>query len=290
MQVRPGTAFRLWETIRARMSSSLFALQPINQQSETTSVDVTMVVSLVSHGHGECVQRLLHQIAGLSAHIVRRVVLTLNIPEDEPAPPAGGWPFILEVRRNLHPRGFGVNHNLALAGAVEAFVCVLNPDVQLLEEPFSPLAAVATVGAAGADKALSYPVQVDLQGRIQQSERELPTPMTLLRRRLLGRSESRVDWVNAACIVLAQEVWQEITGVNENYYMYCEDVDLCLRLRLSGVNLVKVPIQIVHIGARASGSNLRHLVWHLSSLCRLWRSSAYKDVRRSLAVKPHQAK
>ena len=95
--------------------------------------------------------------------------------------------FTLEVRRNLQQRGFGANHNLPLAGAAEAFLCVLNPDVQLLEEPFSALAAVATRGADGMDKALSYPVQVDAQGRIQDSERELPTLMAFLQRRLMGR-------------------------------------------------------------------------------------------------------
>ena len=42
-----------------------------------------MVVSIVSHGHGALVQRLLHQLAGASAASITRVVVTHNVPEPE---------------------------------------------------------------------------------------------------------------------------------------------------------------------------------------------------------------
>jgi len=57
--------------------------------------------------------------------------------------------------------------------------------------------------------------------------------------------------------------------------MYCEDVDLCLRLRLAGWALVRVPVKVVHAGQRNSRRKWRHLRWHVVSLLRLWRSPAY---------------
>jgi len=220
------------------------------------------------------VQGLLWELARLSSANVSRVVLTLNLPEAEPVPPAGGWPFVLQTIRNARPAGFGVNHNRALAGAVEPFVCVLNPDVGLTGgDPFAALVRAVAMPGTGC----AYPGQLDAQGRLQDSERELPTPWVLLRRRAMGRRETRVDWVNAACLVLPQPVWQALGGFDEAYFMYCEDVDLCLRLRLADLALVRAPAQVVHAGQRASHRRWAHLRWHVQSLLRLWRSPVYRQ-------------
>lgn len=241
----------------------------------------TLVVSVVSHGHGPLVQAMLLDLARLSATTVRRVVLTQNIPEPDPTPPAQGWPFTLQVLKNRAAAGFGANHNRALAGATEPFVCVLNPDVVFTEgDPFAALVQAVTLPGAGC----AYPVQLDVAGCVQDSERELPTPSALWRRRALGRSEVRVDWVNAACWVLPQSAWRAVGGFDEAYFMYCEDVDLCLRLRQVGWALVRVPVQVVHAGQRASHRRWNHLRWHIGSLLRLWRSPAYQWARQNLPV------
>lgn len=239
-----------------------------------------LVLSVVSHGHGALVQALLLDLARLSAGTVARVVLTHNLPEDPPLPPAQGWPFVLELRQNSVPAGFGSNHNRALAGAREPLVGVLNPDVVLADgDPFAALVEAALAPGVGC----AYPVQRDAQGERQDSERELPTPLALWRRRVLGRHEVRVDWVNAACCVFPQAVWQALGGFDEAYFMYCEDVDLCLRLRQGGWTLRRASAQVVHSGQRASHRRWDHLRWHVRSLLRLWSSPAYRAAQRSIS-------
>ncbi|QEA13249.1 glycosyltransferase [Comamonas flocculans] len=236
-----------------------------------------LVVSVVSHGHTAAVRALLGDLARHCAHSVARVVLTLNLPDEpEPVAPDVAWPFALQLRRNTRPRGFGANHNRALADVAEPFVCVLNPDVRLAADPFAPLCALAAGQGVGA----AYPRQLDGQGRVQDSERALPTPLALWRRRVLGRSEARVDWVNAACLVLPAAVWRRLGGFDERYHMYCEDVDLCLRLRLAGLRLVRAPVAVLHAGERASHRSAAHLAWHVRSLLRLWRSPVYRAAAR----------
>lgn len=234
-----------------------------------------LLVSIVSHGHGALVQRLLHQLARQSAASISRVVLTHNIPEPLPEPPPQGWPFALETLRNAAPRGFGANHNQALRQASEPFVCVLNPDVELIPGP-DPLAALVDA-ASREGVGCAYPLQLDAQGRVQDSEREIPSPAALWQRRALRRPQTRVDWVNAACIVLPLPVWQSLKGFDEAYFMYCEDVDLCLRVRLQGLRLQRADARILHQGQRASGRQWRHLAWHVRSLLRLWGSGVYRS-------------
>ena len=105
------------------------------------------------------------------------------------------------------------------------------------------------------------------------------------RGRALRQRESQVDWVNAACLVLPQPVWQALKGFDEAYFMYCEDVDLCLRLRRSGWELSRAAVRVVHAGQRASHRRWDHLYWHVTSLLRLWRSPAYRWACKALPVR-----
>ena len=188
------------------------------------------------------------------------------------------WPFVLELRCNAQPAGFGTNHNRALAGAHEAFVCVLNPDVALLPDGADPFASlVQAAGMRGVGCA--YPLQVDVQGRVQDSERALPTLVALWQRRVRRRGEQRLDWVNGACLVLPSPVWVALGGFDEGYHMYCEDVDLCLRLRLAGWGLVGATAVVVHAGDRASRRAWRPLWWHVRSLLRLRASPVFWRAR-----------
>lgn len=239
---------------------------------------IRLLVSIVSHGHGKHVQGLLEQLAHSSAAHIARVVVTHNVPEPEVQAPAAGWPFLVEVMHNSRPLGFGANHNRALRGAGEPYVCVLNPDVELIEgkEPFEALLKAAAQPGVGC----AYPQQVDRQGHVQDSEREIPTPLALWRRRVLRSPQRQVDWVNAACIVLPLPIWQAVRGFDESYFMYCEDVDLCLRLRLAGGQLQRAQASVVHAGQRASHRQFRHLLWHVCSLLRLWCSTTFWRVLR----------
>ena len=207
---------------------------------------------------------------------VTRVILTLNLPEAAPTPPELGWPFVLELRRNAVPRGFSANHNAALADVDEDFVCIINPDVQLCAgNPFPALVAAAQRTGVG----LAYPQQVNSAGVVQDSEREVPTPWSLLRRYAVQRQESRPEWVNGAMWVLPNAAWRGVGGLNPAYFMYCEDVDLCLRLRLAGWTLARASSTVEHAGQRDSHRRWRHGLWHIRSLLRLWTSQVFWRAR-----------
>ena len=254
----------------------------ISPENYSHAVD-GLVVSIVSHGHAVHVSALLRQLADSCGASVSQVVLTLNVPEPEMpfAAPAGGWPFALQIMRNATPLGFGANHNRALADAQERFVCVLNPDVLLLPEEGDAMAALCQA-AAGAGAGIAYPIQVDDAGVEQDSQRELTTPWSLLQRRLLRRPQLRCDWVNAACVVLPTQVWHAVAGFDERFFMYCEDVDLSLRVQLAGWKLAPAPVRVVHAGQRASGRQWLHFKWHVQSLWTLWQSPAYAKALRRL--------
>ena len=270
-----------------------------------------LVVSIVSHGHGEQVRALLAQLAQLAGASIDQVVLTLNQAEPELAEAleadgaAKPWPFELRVHQNLSSQGFGANHNQAfrkyalphwrdwdLPLAAGSFA-VVNPDIRLLGDPFPALQAALAQPKVGC----SYPRQIDAAGQPQDCERLLPTPAAIAQRvRWHWRKASHgpgdrppgmpapgqaPDWVNAAFWLVRGKAWRNIDGFDTDYFMYGEDVDFCLRLQLAGWRLQAVPqVQVVHEAQRGSHHKLQHLLWHVKSLWRLWQSKAYADFKR----------
>lgn len=242
----------------------------------------SITVSIVSHGHAEWVRRLVDQLLALHGGHVGHVVLTHNLPSSALPPPAGGWPFRVTELFNAAPAGFGANHNRAFQHCDTEFFCVLNPDIELGDpQVWSGLLEQLRLPGVGC----AYPVLLNPDGTLQENERELVTPLALIRRHLLKRPQQQVDWVSAAFWVVRASAWRSLGGFDERYFMYCEDVDFCVRLQLAGWQLARAEFTARHSAGWQSRRLGRHLAWHLRSIARLWGTP---DFRRYLGHR-HQA-
>lgn len=63
-----------------------------------------------------------------------------------------------------------------------------------------------------------------------------------------NKIEKKVDFIVGADIFIRKETYEELNGFDEDYFMYCEDEDLCYRARKLGINcyIIKEP-QIKHL-------------------------------------------
>jgi N-acetylglucosaminyl-diphospho-decaprenol L-rhamnosyltransferase len=246
---------------------------------------MSIVASIVSHGHGDTVLPLLHRLAALGPRL-RRVWLTYDTPEQRVSAmiAATPWPFELCVRQNPRSQSFARNHNQAFAaesaqaGRPPSCWWVLNPDVAWHDLSLQRVLAVFEDQSIG----LVYPTQIDDRGIIQDHARALPTPKAMLARwgaQLVDRAAAPttvVDWVNGACLFIRGHVYQALGGFDEAYRLYVEDVDFCLRLQLAGYRMHFEPsLVVIHAGQRRSRRHWRHAWWHLQGLWRLWRSEPY---------------
>ncbi len=269
-------------------------------QAQPMVVPPTLWVSVISHGHHAMLGGLLSELARQRGVTVVGVLVTLNAGEQWHVPEAlGPWGRRVHILTPDRPRGFGANHNAAIEFALGEHhtdcVVVLNPDVQLPTiDTLSHLAHAALRPSVGA----AYPRQIDAEGGTQDHERRWPSPVSLILRHLLPQvdqgaalepDEHLVDWVNAACLVLPTTVWLRVGGFDERYYMYCEDVDLCARIRLQGLALSSANTEVVHGAERASRRHWRHLSWHVLSLMRLWSSPSYQQARQLPALRQSRA-
>lgn len=142
--------------------------------------------------------------------------------------------------------GFTGGHNLAIKERNGHHVALLNSDtvvhpgaIKLLDEYMKVHTDVGIVG----------PKLLNPDGTLQYSCRKFPNPVAAaFRNTILGKlfpknkytkdylmqdwdhsSEREVDWVSGAAMFIRKEVIDKIGGLDENLFMYCEDVDICKR-------------------------------------------------------------
>lgn len=232
-----------------------------------------LCLSVVSHGHGPLVRALLEDLARLAPRTLRRVVLTVNVPESERFEDlAGALP--LQIVHNASPRGFGANHNAAFRLAGEPCFAIVNPDVRLERDPFDALLGALSAPGVG----MVAPRVVDAQGRVAPSARRLYTPLEIASR--LWRREraaARPEWLAGMFLVVRREAFERVGGFDERYFLYIEDVDLGTRMRRAGLTLRTVDeATVLHLAQHASHRSLRHLRWHVGGMARYWTSPGFR--------------
>ena len=226
-----------------------------------------ITVSVVSHGHSGMVERLLHRLCETHGGWIDHCIVTHNLPASAIQAPAGGWPFNFTQIFNQQPAGFGANHNRAFESCASEFFCILNPDIELPgPRLWEALVRQAEIPGTG----LAYHVLLNPDGSRQDNERESVTPVALLERHVLKRPTRRLDWVSAAFWLVPAQVYRRLGGFDESFFMYCEDIDFCLRLRLGDWQLRRADVAAVHHAVRSSRRPGRHFAWHVRSLMRLW--------------------
>jgi GT2 family glycosyltransferase len=194
-------------------------------------------------------------------------------------------PPSVEVIQNRVARGFGANHNAtfrATGMTGDAWFVVCNPDIQTDQDQVAGL-----LDRAERDDAdIAVPLLLTApRGEFDHNVRPFPRIPTLARSFFSGGTAARYssssissirrpDWASGAFLAIRARFYAEIGGFDERYFMYMEDVDLCLRAARLGVPVHFYPdIRIVHAASRASRKIIsRHFVWHIVSASRFfWR-------------------
>lgn len=257
----------------------------MSKKKNTMPDSVTLsriTLSVVSHSQSHLIALLFRDLARNCGGTID-VILTLNLPEVLPFDLAA-MPFKIRVIRNLQPKGFGDNHNAAFASGCSGYFCVINPDIQLPENPFPALIKALNNPQIG----VAAPRILDSQHEVADSARKFPTVLSILGKvfhkkttpdYVIAGDVLYPDWVAGMFMLFRREVFAELHGFDKGYFLYYEDVDLCARLRLAGYLTALCPgVSAIHDAQRASHRSFRYLKWHLSSMLRFFILSALRKI------------
>lgn len=233
---------------------------------------ITHSFSIVSHGQGVLVVNLLNDLKKLQIKNYE-IILTFNILEDEDfLKNFNDLPII--VIRNKYINGFGSNHNSAFKNSSGKYFYVLNPDIRIPGLKFDDLIQNFNDKRVG----VVAPIVYSANGAVEDSFRKFPTVYSLLRRKLFHCNDAdysfsnfpiTVDWVAGMMMIIPRSVYIEIKGFDEKYFMYFEDVDLCLKINSINMKVVLDPRNyVIHDAQRASRKKFQYFIWHLKSAFR----------------------
>lgn len=158
----------------------------------------------------------------------------------------------IHLIRNPENRGFGAGCNLGARQASGRYFLFLNPDTRFLNDVLSEL---KTFLDSHPEVAASGPLTMDSNDNVLfEAGRSLPTlfgeflqhstlafrfpSSTWAARPLLSDwdhlSTREVETILGACMLIRSELFQALGGFDENFFLYCEELDLCRRIRESG--------------------------------------------------------
>ena len=172
--------------------------------------------------------------------------------------------------------GFACGNNLGIRAALAArsadYVLLLNPDTEVRPLAIATLArflaARADVGIVGSSfenlDGSNWPIAFRFPSLCSELAQALDIgPVT----RMLGRwavartmtASARVDWICGAAMMIRPEVFRAIGGLDENYFLYFEETDFCLRARRAGFATWYVrESRVMHIGGQSTGVTERN--------------------------------
>lgn len=213
----------------------------------------------------ECVARALASDAPVE------VILVDNGSEDgqpEAIARARSEDERLHVLYNRANLGFGAAVNLGAASAKGDYLLVLNPDCLLEPDTVRRLRDVLIehvhAGLVGA-------LICDEDGQVDPASRRRDPTMRRALATLRGTEGEMVEGVHVpgpmpegvseeeavsgALMMLRRRAFEHIGGFDTGYFLHCEDLDLCRRLRDAGYEvLLDGEVRVLHAG----GSSSRH--------------------------------
>jgi GT2 family glycosyltransferase len=189
----------------------------------------------------------------------------------------------LVIIRNTKNLGFSAACNIGLQSSTAGTVLFLNPDAVLGEQALSRMVE-ALYGTS--DAGMVGGLLCNLDGTEQAGgRRAFPTPsrafirafkLSFLAKKVpnfvsdfnlygepLPAGNTKVEAISGACMLVKREAMCDVGTWDEDYFLHCEDLDLCMRFKQKGWSILFVPnAPIIHSKGVSSQSRPIFVEWH----------------------------
>ncbi|MCJ7577598.1 MAG: glycosyltransferase family 2 protein [candidate division Zixibacteria bacterium] len=197
----------------------------------------------------------------------------------------------VQLIENKQNSGFSRACNQGIKESQGRYILLLNPDTELTPGGFKKMIdfmdSKPEVGICG-------PKMMDQEGNLQFSCRSFPSyltaisssqsilnrifPENFLSQKYLLKEKNHsqimeVNWVSGSCLLAKRETFEKIGLLDERFYMYVEDVDLCYRAKKLGFSVFYFPSVVVihHIGKSTQKRKFAMLLEHHRSMYYFYR-------------------
>jgi GT2 family glycosyltransferase len=235
-----------------------------------TSPAPRLTIVIVTYNSSRDIEVALRSLTEPTPATPHQIVVVDNASTDATASRIrAAWPDVrlIESPTNL---GFAAANNRGIRESSSELVLLLNPDTRV------PAGAIDRLVAhldARQDVAIVGPRIVDAEGRAELSFGAMIAPLTELKQKVLvvgndrgvspivsmvdrmTRETREVDWVSGACLLIRRADLDAVGLLDERFFLYTEDVDLCASVRARGRHVrFAADVEIVHLRGRSAGA------------------------------------
>ena len=226
-----------------------------------------LTIVIVSYNTAEMTTDCLRRIQAAGGDFTKEIVVVDNASADGTSERiAREFPSIRLIA-NAENVGFGRANNQAIAEGMGRYVLLVNSDAAV---PPDALRKTLDFMDGHPDCGISGARVVDQAGQLQPSARYRPTPFnSFLLRTGLGRlfpwvrpiddmawdhkTVRECDWVPGCYLMIRREVIEQVGLFDPRYFLYYEEVDLCLAAKRAGWKVLFDPdVEITHIGGESA--------------------------------------
>jgi len=235
-----------------------------------TTAAPRVAIVIVTYNSARDIDRALRSLADAPPATPHEILVVDNASADDTVTRIrASWPGVRLIASpsNL---GFAAANNRAIRESSSELVLLLNPDTSVPRGAIDRLVAHLD---ARLDVAIVGPRIVDGDGRAELSFGSMITPLTELTQKVLVVGNDRgvrpivsmvdrmtrrtraVDWVSGACLLIRRADLEAAGLLDERFFLYTEDVDLCASVRRRGRTvLFTADVEIQHLRGRSAGA------------------------------------
>jgi len=224
-------------------------------------------IIIVTYNSAREIDDALRALRQPGPQVDHEIVVVDNASGDgTPAHVRAAWPDVrvIDAGANL---GFAAANNIGIRQSSSEIVLLLNPDTRAAGEAVDRLVACLETRR---EAAIVGPRIVDAEGHAELSFGSMISPLAELRQKVLVHGSGRrlpvltnlvermtrrtreVDWVSGACLMIRRADLEAAGLLDERFFMYTEDVDLCAAVRARGRRVVFLAeVQIEHLRGRS---------------------------------------
>jgi GT2 family glycosyltransferase len=226
-------------------------------------VDLSIII--VNYNVKEFLQNLIHSINKAAKNFSFEIIIVDNASDD------GSEQFIKEkfpevkLICNSYNEGFSKANNKGLSIASGKYILLINPDTLVSEDTFQkmieffesyPQAGMAGCKILNPDGSLQLACRRSFPGpwtsfcKVTGLSSLFPKSKLFARYNLTYLDENEtyeVDAISGSFMMMRRDAYEKVGGLDEQFFMYGEDLDLCYRFQKSGYKVFYVhSTQIIH--------------------------------------------
>lgn len=219
----------------------------------------------------DCVRSIIKNTKGIKYEII----VVDNASKDDSVKAISK--FGLRVIKNKENLGFTKGNNVGIKVAQGKYILLLNSDTLILDNVLknivdwmdkNPKVGIATCALKNKDGSFQgtggyFPTLLRVFSWMTIQDfpyvDTIIKPFQPMREKSFSRNsdfynkERELDWVTGAFLLTRQEVIKDIGGLDEDFFMYGEDVDFCFRAKEKGWEVKYLPyFSIIHYGGASS--------------------------------------